>query len=366
MSVVYSDSASAKIAALLKQKSTTASLMSAIGKGDNAKTEAAIRSIQYQLFEAIVAVGDRIPVTDGAGKPVAIIGQLDGNVFGIHATEAYFGGTLGDVSTAEVSVVNGSATFTGTVSAAAFNVYVPLIDALPLTDNSPAAGRIAWSACNLYFAGTTYSIASGNTSSSTHKHVYWVRGASVFSSAVEMPADVDNYLIATNTLGVADIAIGKVGAGKSITEESLVPSLLKGMAGPNSASASITMTGLGTTTVLNITSGGGVITAIYVVVTTAVLFSGSSIAQLKMQIDGEAEVVYPLYPTGASTASELWNAISDNRNGDMSNVGDYRLMSSSVQFPFAESASVKITVGTNAYTTGVISVFVTYGLKTDL
>lgn len=366
MSVVYSDSASAKIAALLKQKSTTASLMSAIGKGDNAKTEAAIRSIQYQLdlmmqlFEAIVAVGDRIQVTDGAGKPVAIIGQLDGNVFGIHATEAYFGGTLGDVSTAEVSVVNGSATFTGTVSAAAFNVYVPLIDALTLTDNSPAAGRIAWGACSLYFAGTTYSIASGNTSSSTHKHVYWVRGASTFTSAVEMPEDVDNYLIATNNGGTADISIGKVGSAKSVTEGQLVFSLLKGIAIQPEATNTPDLTAIETRTILSVASGGGVLIGLYFLVTANV--AGTPTTVLKIQVDGETEQTLTLY-TAANTASEGFNARANGgRSGNMSTAGDYR--NCILGMSFSDSVSVKVQTTSAASPTGTLGVYAVYGLKT--
>lgn len=364
MSVVYSDSASAKVNALIKQKSTTAALWGAIRAGDFNKIEQAMKSIQHQtdllleLVLAVVSTGDRIQVTDGTGKPVAIIGQLDGDKFGIHATDAYFGGTLGDTSSAGVVIED------GTVTASGFQIWQPvLLDELVLTSNSPAAGRIAWGATRIQIGPTIYTISSGNTSSSTHKHVYWVKGDSAFTTATEMPADEDNYLIATNSGGTADLAIGKTGAGKSITEDALVPSLLKGIAIQPVTQTSKSVTTISTTTLLNVTSGGGALLGIYCFVETAITSGTAMNLYLDITVDGETEQSLTLIIAPEASASDLWNSLSNVRSGNMSANGDYRNMSV-LAMAFAESILVEARTTGSGASTGLIRFNVVYGLKT--
>ncbi len=368
MSVIYSDSASAKVNALIKQRQTTAALWNQVAAGDFKKIAEMGRALQYQsdmlleLITAIAATGDRIQVTDGTGKPVAIIGQLDGDKFGIHATDAYFGGTLGDTSTAEVLIENGNAEFSGAITAASFNVWMPLIESDPFVDNDPASGRVSWPSFSLFFAGTEYTIASGNTSSSTHKHIYWVRGASALTTATEMPQDIDNYLIASNISGAHELVLNKPGAGKSITEDALTTSLLKGMQvqPPATATVHIIAGNTGDYELLDVTSGGGVLLAVFFRVITENVTS-APVASLKINVDGTGVQSIKLY-NGTNIANSEWDATSGSRGGDMSTIDDYRNMTV-LSFPFAESINVTFTLTTQAGA-GYLLMRTVYALKT--
>lgn len=365
MAGVLSKTGNAALSSIVNLRASAAALTSGVQSGDPKKTAEAIRIHGYMLdmltqaFISFLSGDDSLSVLGAGGEPIGWIGS-DADKVGAWFKNLYVGGTDPD-SAQLVADANGDLTITGGITAASISFWAPIIEADPFTDNDPAAGRVSWTSFPLYFAGTTYTIASGNTSSSTHKHIYWVRGASALTTATEMPQDIDNYLIASNISGVHELVLNKPGAGKSITEDALVPSLLKGMAGQPPASASINLASPTNTTIINDASGGGVITAVYVVVTTAV--TAGCTAVLKIQIDGETEQSYPLY-TAAATASEDWNAISDGRSGDMSALGDYRYMSSSIQFPYASSASVKFHVTSTGI--GNVAVYVTRGLKTNM
>ncbi len=372
MAIIYNESAQAKIDALTKIQTSTAALFTKIGQGDHAATAAFARQMQHgydillQLVKSMLTTGDSLKVTDARGRVVAKLGQLDGDTFGIHAVEAYFGGDLNDVSTAGMTVIDGELEITGGITAASLSLWIPLIDALTLTDNSPASGRIAWAACALYFAGTTYNIAAGNTSSSSHKHVYWVRGNSTFTSAVEMPVDVDNYLIATNNGGVADIALGKVGADKSITESALVPNLLKGIAIQPVTDSFRSLTVIGSTTLLSVSSGGGALLGIHCYVETSIAGAGSLNVYIDITVDGGTTQSLQLYSTTIpGVALGIWNAISNVRSGDMSTAGDYRTMSV-LSMPFSNSITVVIRTSGGGASSGLLSLNVVYGLKTSL
>lgn len=82
---------------------------------------------------------------------------------------------------------------------------------LTVTNNSPGGGQIAWSACTVYYNGAAYSIAAGN--SSTNQFVWWVVGASTFSSGNTFTPGPTIFPILTNTAGTSDLTWNKVGAG---------------------------------------------------------------------------------------------------------------------------------------------------------
>ena len=82
------------------------------------------------------------------------------------------------------------------------------LDGFTLTDNSPVAGSVAWSDCNIVYKGTSYIITNGNTAD---KYIYWVLATTptTFKTSASKPAlGVDDVLVAINDGGTAQIAIG--------------------------------------------------------------------------------------------------------------------------------------------------------------
>lgn len=91
------------------------------------------------------------------------------------------------------------------------------------TNDSPAAGRIAWNDHRLVFRGESYVISHGNTPA-THRYVWWkgpvfdaddnliTPGETVYRTAINHPKDtpglmaINDFIIATNTEGVTDLA----------------------------------------------------------------------------------------------------------------------------------------------------------------
>lgn len=355
---------------LLRSQGSVAPLVAKAKQGDKDAIASALQHLQFQndiqlqIIEALVSGGESLTVLGVRDEPIGWIGSAADKV-GAWFKTLYVGGT-GPDDAELVADADGNLTITGGITAASLSLWIPLIDALTLTDNSPASGRIAWAACALYFAGTTYNIAAGNTSSSSHKHVYWVRGNSTFTSAVEMPVDVDNYLIATNNGGVADIALGKVGADKSITESALVPNLLKGIAIQPVTDSFRSLTVIGSTTLLSVSSGGGALLGIHCYVETSIAGAGSLNVYIDITVDGGTTQSLQLYSTTIpGVALGIWNAISNVRSGDMSTAGDYRTMSV-LSMPFSNSITVVIRTSGGGASSGLLSLNVVYGLKTSL
>lgn len=366
MSGVQSKTGSAAVTALLKSKASVAALLSGVGKGDPKKTEDAIRQVQYQvdlqtqILIALASGSDSLSVLGAGGEPIGWIGS-DADKVGAWFKNLYVGGTSPD-NAQIVADSNGDVTITGALTAASFNVWMPLIESDPFVDNDPAAGRVSWPSFSLFFAGTEYAIASGNTSSSTHRHIYWVRGASALTTATEMPQDIDNYLIASNIGGAHELVLNKPGAGKSITEDALTTSLLKGMQvqPPATATVHIIAGNTGDYELLDVTSGGGVLLAVFFRVITENVTS-SPVASLKINVDGTGVQSIKLY-NGTNIANSEWDATSGSRGGDMSTIDDYRNMTV-LSFPFAESINVTFTLTTQAGA-GYLLMRTVYALKT--
>ena len=82
------------------------------------------------------------------------------------------------------------------------------LDGFTFTDNSPIAGSVAWSDCNIVYKGTSYTITNGNTAD---KYVYWVLATTptTFKTSATKPSlVVDDVLVAINDGGTARIVIG--------------------------------------------------------------------------------------------------------------------------------------------------------------
>lgn len=91
----------------------------------------------------------------------------------------------------------------GAVTTTKLTIYSIFIDGLSITDNSPSAGYVSWSACTLQYEGTSYSISSGNTNL---KYIYWDKPNTTFSASNTKPSwQADRYMIAINEGGTHTI-----------------------------------------------------------------------------------------------------------------------------------------------------------------
>ena len=85
----------------------------------------------------------------------------------------------------------------------------PILDGFTITDNSPAAGSIAWADCNVMYKGTKHTITNGNTSD---KYLYWTMATTpaTFKTSATKPALTDDdILICINNNGVHQLVIGE-------------------------------------------------------------------------------------------------------------------------------------------------------------
>ena len=82
------------------------------------------------------------------------------------------------------------------------------LDGFTFNDDSPVAGEVAWSDCNIVYKGTSYVITNGSTAD---KYIYWVLATTptTFKTSNTKPAlGVDDVLVAINDGGTARIVIG--------------------------------------------------------------------------------------------------------------------------------------------------------------
>jgi hypothetical protein len=94
----------------------------------------------------------------------------------------------------------------GEVTTAKLNVVTILVDGATWTNNSPSAGRVAWSGAKVYYDGAEYSITNGDTNL---KYIWWSSTTSntTFQSSNTRPTLTDvEFLIATNDVGIHDLA----------------------------------------------------------------------------------------------------------------------------------------------------------------
>jgi hypothetical protein len=111
------------------------------------------------------------------------------------------------------------------INASKIFMKIPVIQNLTLTDNSPSAGRISWSDCEIYYNGNKYEINAGSTPENPespalpYRYIYWkdlatgTSFATGFLVSQEHPADIESdwksgedFIIAVNVNGVAQEA----------------------------------------------------------------------------------------------------------------------------------------------------------------
>lgn len=106
------------------------------------------------------------------------------------------------------------------ITSGMLNLTTHQIDGFVVTDNTPTAGKIAWSDCNIVYKGTSYAITDGNTEM---KYVYWESDATPttfkFSDTKPVLTD-DDVMICVNNEGTHQmvIGIGRMTPGGSIID----------------------------------------------------------------------------------------------------------------------------------------------------
>ena len=89
------------------------------------------------------------------------------------------------------------------------NLATPILDGFAFASNSPSAGSVAWTDCNVMYKGTKYVITNGN---SAMKYIYWTMATTpnTFKFSDTKPVlTVDDILVAVNTAGIYQMVIGE-------------------------------------------------------------------------------------------------------------------------------------------------------------
>lgn len=99
--------------------------------------------------------------------------------------------------------------FDSKITSEMLSLATPILDGFVISDNSPVAGSIAWTDCNVMYKGTKYIITNGNT---PLKYLYWQLGTTPttfkFSATKPVLTD-DDILIAINNAGTHQMVIGE-------------------------------------------------------------------------------------------------------------------------------------------------------------
>lgn len=213
--------------------------------------------------------------------------------------------------------IRGDALITGTVEASAFNISQPVVVDLTLTNNSPTAGKVAWSACTVVYQGVKYSITGNNTIESL---IWWVTGASTFTAGASFTPASNIFLIATNTGGTADTAWNKV-ANQGVQRENFMGAFLEGFIPLALEEVTVDLAGT-STTLVNHSGGAGILLSLSGYVKTA---TGASpyLTITVTDVDGVVGA-YTLKPYENSTIfTRKVHMQKQHGSGDGSNVGDY-------------------------------------------
>lgn len=102
------------------------------------------------------------------------------------------------------------------------------LDGYTITDNSPSAGYIAWTACNIVYKGTNYAITNGN---SNKKYIYWTLAQTdktVFLTSDTKPVlTEDDVLVFVNDGGVHNTVMGSMTSGFAVLDGTISGSEIK-------------------------------------------------------------------------------------------------------------------------------------------
>jgi hypothetical protein len=107
------------------------------------------------------------------------------------------------------------------------NLAHHMLDGYTFTNNSPAAGSIAWAGAHVVYKGTDYTIPNGNTNL---KYVWWdFTTPTAFQASATKPAlTADDILVAVNEGGIAQVVVtpGKMLPGGALLDGAISSSEL--------------------------------------------------------------------------------------------------------------------------------------------
>lgn len=94
------------------------------------------------------------------------------------------------------------------ITASKIFTKIPILSGDIWTNDTPDGDSVTWNSHTLYYNGTAYSITGSNTDK---KYIYWINGASTYSSQDTHPKDNvplgnEDFIIATNIDGEASLA----------------------------------------------------------------------------------------------------------------------------------------------------------------
>ena len=174
-----------------------------------------IDALQAEVGKLDITSIPLLNLTDAAGKPTAWMGikVVGGSTYkGGYFSNLYIGSSEAgaEIYADDTGVyVNGSVMVLGTITAAAFNILVPVLEGITWADNDPGGGSISWTSGTVHYAGTSQAITGANTALT---YVYWDAGDSTFTAAASFTPQRGRFLIATNVSGTADEAWNKLGS----------------------------------------------------------------------------------------------------------------------------------------------------------
>ena len=94
------------------------------------------------------------------------------------------------------------------ITSGMLNLSTHQLDGFVITDNSPTAGKVAWTDCNIVYKGTSYNITDGSTD---QKYLYWqaLTTPTTFKTSNTKPAlSDDDVLVCINDNGTHQMVIG--------------------------------------------------------------------------------------------------------------------------------------------------------------
>ena len=210
--------------------------------------------------------------------------------------------TTTTVQTQDTVITAGNIT-AGSITTDKLNIVDVLVTGMTLTNNSPAAGRVAWSACTVYYMGVAYAITGGNTPNTTDTLIYWTVGNTTFSTGSSFTPATNVFPIATNTGGVGDTTWNKIGR-KAVQEDNLGVSLLKGFQIQPLATVTVDPTQAANTTftALNYSGSGALLTIGFIALGNSAANAGLlslPVLNLEIQVDGATIQALSLLETDA-------------------------------------------------------------------
>lgn len=214
--------------------------------------------------------------------------------------------------------IRGNALISGTVEASAFNISQPFVAGLTLTNSSPTATAVTWSACTITYQGTEYNISGGNT---TDRFIWWVAGASTFSSGASFTPSTAVFLILTNTSGTGDTAWNKLAYG-GVQRSNFMGPFLEGFKLEAWDELTVDTSVSGLVDLINITGEAGVLLSLSVYAKDT-LGGTPAITLVMADVDGEVPGFQLVVYGNATTFDYHVHMAKQQGSGDGSTAGDY-------------------------------------------